>query len=160
MPGQGGALSAAANPALPRHPEPAGRTAPVRCGKHNTATPAPALQSAQVLRADRRWRRLREGVRDGNLRSSLILFASKLSCEPPHRAKQIFPREGLRHVSVRALLLAPILVTRSILRGYKNHRNHVELRVPLQVAANLETVPVRHYHIEQNYAGPLVGNGF
>src|SRR5229473_3383803 len=100
--------------------------------------------------------------RGSRWKSSLIVcsLAPGLSCEPPHRAKQVFPREGLRHVPVRALLLAPILVARGILRGHKNHRNHVELRVPLQVAANLKTVPVRHHHIEQNYAWPLVGYGF
>src|SRR5216684_4106905 len=74
MPDQGGALSATANPALPRHPEPAGRTARVRCGRRNTATPAAALRSAQEPRADRRYRRPREGVRDGSLRSSLFLW--------------------------------------------------------------------------------------
>src|SRR5882672_6501806 len=40
MPGEGGALSATANPALPRHPEPEGRTARARCGRRNTATRA------------------------------------------------------------------------------------------------------------------------
>src|SRR5260370_7599829 len=74
MPGQGGALSATANPVLPRHPEPAGRTARVRCGRRNTATPAAALRSAQELRADRRYRRPPEEVRDGSLRSSPLLW--------------------------------------------------------------------------------------
>src|SRR5258708_4543310 len=57
-------------------------------------------------------------------------------------------REGLRDVSIRALLLAPILVARRIFRGHQDHRNHVELRVPLEVAANLKAVSVRHHHIE------------
>src|SRR6266550_5203593 len=71
-----GPLSATANPALPRRPELEGRIAHVRCGRRNTATPAVALRSAQELRADRRCRRLLEGVRDGNLRSSPVLFFS------------------------------------------------------------------------------------
>src|SRR5216684_3390114 len=95
-------------------------------------------------------------------KSSLIAcsLACKLSCEPPYRAKQVFSCKRLRHVAVRALLLAPILVARRILRGHQNHRNHVELRVALQVAANLKTVAVRHHHVEQDHAGPLVGYGF
>src|SRR5207253_11347245 len=76
MQGQVVALSATANPALPRRPELEGRIAHVRCGRRNTATPAVALRAAQELRADRRYRRLREGVRDGNLRSSPILFVN------------------------------------------------------------------------------------
>src|SRR5260370_39517024 len=69
MPGQAGALSATANPALPRHPEPESKTARVRCGRRNTATPAAALRSARALRADRRYRRPRGEAPDGNLRS-------------------------------------------------------------------------------------------
>src|SRR6267143_5984426 len=94
-------------------------------------------------------------------KSSLIVrsLAPKLSCEPPHRAQQVFPCEGLGHVAVRALLLAPILVARRILRGQQDYRNHVELGVALQVAANLKTVAVRHPHVEQDHAGPLVGYG-
>src|SRR6267143_1663416 len=100
--------------------------------------------------------------RGSRWKSSLIAFslARKLSCEPPHRAKEVFPCEGLRYVSVRALLLAPILVARRILRGHQDHRNHVELGVPLQVAAYLKSVPVRHDHIEQDHTGPLVRYGF
>src|SRR5229473_1673513 len=100
--------------------------------------------------------------RGSRWKSSLIAcsLACKLSCEPPYRAKQVFSCKRLRHVAVRALLLAPILVARRILRGHQNHRNHVELRVALQVAANLKTVAVRHHHVEQDHAGPLVGYGF
>src|SRR3977135_3854412 len=99
--------------------------------------------------------------RGSRWKSSLIAFslARKLSCEPPHRAKEVFPCEGLRYVSVRALLLAPILVARRVFRGHQDHRNHVELGVPLQVAAYLKSVPVRHHDIEQNDAGPLVCYG-
>src|SRR2546430_15139532 len=71
-PGQGEALSAMANPALPPRPEPEGRIARVRCEKRNTATPAGALRWGQELQADRRYRRLREVVRDGSLRSCLF----------------------------------------------------------------------------------------
>src|SRR2546427_3376849 len=74
MLGQAGALSATANPALPRRPEPGGRIARGRCGRRNTATPLAALRSAQELQADRRYRRLRAGARDGSLRSSLVLL--------------------------------------------------------------------------------------
>src|SRR6202521_1378387 len=95
-------------------------------------------------------------------KSSLIAcsLAPKFSCEPPHRAKQVFSCEGLRHVSVRALLLSPILIAGRILRGHQDHRNHVEFGAPFQVATNLKSVPVRHHHIEQDHAGPLVRNGF
>src|SRR5260370_784134 len=95
-------------------------------------------------------------------KSSLIAYpgAPKLSYKPPHRAEQIFPGEGLRHISVRALLLAPILVARCVLRGHQDHRNRVELGVSFQVAANLKSVSVRHHDIEQNHAGLLVRDGF
>src|SRR2546430_6083670 len=46
-PGQGEALSAMANPALPPRPEPEGRIARVRCEKRNTATPAGALRRSE-----------------------------------------------------------------------------------------------------------------
>src|SRR5258707_694846 len=72
MPGQAGALSATAIPALPRRPEPAGRIARARCGIRSTATPGDALRSAQELRADRRYRRPREEAQDGSLRSSSV----------------------------------------------------------------------------------------
>src|SRR6267154_845025 len=74
MAGRAGASSARANPGLLRRPEPEGKIARVRCGTHNTATPAAALRSAQGLRADRRYRRLREEVQDGNLRSSPVFL--------------------------------------------------------------------------------------
>src|SRR5260370_7175826 len=74
MAGQAGASSATANPALLRRPEPAGKIARVHCGTRNTATPAAALRSGQGLRADRRYRRLREGVRDENRRSSPVFL--------------------------------------------------------------------------------------
>src|SRR6266513_389071 len=95
-------------------------------------------------------------------KSSLIAgsFRKKLSCKPPHCAKQVFPGERLRHVSIRALLLAPILVARRILRGHQDFRNHVELGVPLQVAANLKSVAVGHDDIQEDHAGPLIRNGF
>src|ERR1700694_3423405 len=89
--------------------------------------------------------------RGSRWKSSLIAssLAQKLLCEPPHGAQQIFPCEWLRHVSVCALLLAPILIARGVLRSHKDHRNHVERGVPLQVAANLKSVAGRHHHIEQ-----------
>src|SRR6266446_8236894 len=65
--------SATAIPTLPRRPEPGGRIARARCGRRNTATPGDALQSAQGLRADRRYRRPPEGAQGGNLRSSPVL---------------------------------------------------------------------------------------
>src|SRR6266446_10714729 len=74
MADQGEVLSATANPALLRRPKRVDRIARVRCGRRNTATPAAALRSAQELRADRRYRRPREGARDGSLRSSPVLF--------------------------------------------------------------------------------------
>src|ERR1700740_1018857 len=74
MPGQGGALSPSANLALPRPPEPEGRSAHVRCGKRNTATPAAALRSVQELREGRWDRRQPEGAQDGSLRSSPMLL--------------------------------------------------------------------------------------
>src|SRR5713226_4048841 len=100
--------------------------------------------------------------RGSRWKSSLITYslAQKLSCEPPYRAKQVFSCEGLGHISVRALLLTPIPVARRIFRGHQDHRNHVELSVPLEVAANLKAVPVWHHHVEQNHAGPLACNRF
>src|SRR6266851_1864630 len=94
-------------------------------------------------------------------KSSLIACspAPQLSCEPPYRAKQVFPRKRLRHVCIRALLLAPKLVTRRVLRSHHNYGNHIELGVPLQIAANLETISPRHNDVQQDYARPLVRNG-
>src|SRR5229473_4626050 len=95
-------------------------------------------------------------------KSSLIACSlhHKLSCKPPYCPEQIFSCEGLGHISVRALLLAPILVARRTLRGHQDHWNHVEFSVPFQVAANLESVPFRHHHVQQDHARPLVGDGF
>src|SRR5713226_947806 len=100
--------------------------------------------------------------RGSRWKSSLITYslAQKLSCEPPYRPKQVFACEGLGHISVRALLLTPIFVARRILRGHQDHRNGAELGAPLQVAANLKSVPLRHHHVEQNHAGPLACNRF
>src|SRR6266699_2109546 len=72
MPGQAGALSATAIPELPRRPKRGGKIARARCGIRNTVIPAAVLQSAQGLRADRRYRRLREAAQGGSLRSSII----------------------------------------------------------------------------------------
>src|SRR5579871_6824099 len=83
-----------------------------------------------------------------------------LSGEAPHRAQQLFARKWFCHVSVGALLLAPILVASRILARHQNHRNHVEFAAALQFAANLETVAVGHHYVQQNHAGPLVRNGF
>src|SRR6266567_1316908 len=79
--------------------------------------------------------------RGSRWKSSLIAFSfpQRLSCKPPHRAKQVFPGKGLGNVSVRALLLAPILVAYGVLGGHHDYRNH---------------------HIQQDHAGPLVRNGF
>src|SRR5229473_2244924 len=101
--------------------------------------------------------------RGSRWKSSLIAFSlaqKQLLCEPPHSAQQIFPCEWLRHVSVCPLLLAPILIARRVLRSHQDHRNHVELGVSLQVAANLKSVAVRHHHIEQDHAGSLVRYDF
>src|SRR5438445_11529076 len=100
--------------------------------------------------------------RGSRWKSSLIAcsLVPKLSCEPPHCAKQVFPCEGLCHVCVRALLLAPKLVAGRVLRSHHNHGNRVELCVPLQVAADLETISPRHNDVQQDYARPLVRNEF
>src|SRR6266849_5007430 len=100
--------------------------------------------------------------RGSRWKSSLITYslAQKLSCEPPYRAKQVFSCEWLGHISVRALLLPPKLVTRRIFRGHQDHRNRAELGAPLEVAANLKAVPLWHHHVKQNHAGPLACNGF
>src|SRR5882724_4313863 len=90
-------------------------------------------------------------------KSSLIVLSilQPKSCESPHRAKQFFTRKGLRHVAVRTLLLAPVFVTRSILRGHQDYGNHVELGVALQVPANLKSISIRHHYVQQNHAGVL-----
>src|SRR5260370_27529295 len=100
--------------------------------------------------------------RGSRWKSSLMALScpSKLSCKPPDRAKQVFPREGLRNVSVRTLLLAPIFVAHGILGGHHNHWNHVELSVSLEVPANLKSVSNWHHHIQQDHAGPFDGNSF
>src|SRR5260370_3819187 len=99
--------------------------------------------------------------RGSRWKSSLIAcsLALQLSCEPTHGAKQVFPCKRLSHVCVRALLLAPKLVTGRVFRGHHNHGNHIELGVPLQIAANLETVSTRHNDVKQDYVRPLVRNG-
>src|SRR6267378_3962121 len=99
--------------------------------------------------------------RGSRWKSSLIacFLALQLSCEPPHCAQKIFARKRLCYVCVRALLLAPKLVTGRVFRGHHNHGNHIELGVPLQVAANLKTISPGHNDVQQDYARPLVRNG-
>src|SRR5260370_26785332 len=60
--------------AVPRHPDPAGRAFPVRCGTRKIVIPAAALRSVQVLRANRPYLRRPEEVRDGSLGSSPVHF--------------------------------------------------------------------------------------
>src|SRR5260370_31970377 len=59
---------------FPGHEERKGRRAHARCGRRSTAPPAADLRSAQELRANRRYRRQQEGVRDGSLRSSPVFL--------------------------------------------------------------------------------------
>src|SRR5437667_10298833 len=74
MAGPAEAVSARANPAPLRRPEPEGRIARARCGRHNIVIRAAARRSVQELRANRRYRRLPEEVRDESLRSSLLVL--------------------------------------------------------------------------------------
>src|SRR5712691_2735365 len=99
--------------------------------------------------------------RGSRWKSSLIAcsLALQLSCEPPHCAKQVFSCKGFRYVCIRALLLAPKLVTGRVLRSHHNYGNRIKLGVPLQIAANLETISPRHNDVQQDYARPLVRNG-
>src|SRR4029077_929227 len=94
-------------------------------------------------------------------KSSFIarLLPQRKSCKPPNRAQKFFARERLGHVTVCALLLAPILVARRVFRRHQNHWDAVELRVALQVAADLESIAVRHHHIEKDYARALGSDG-
>src|SRR5260370_20052895 len=84
--------------------------------------------------------------------SSLL---QKLSCEPADRAKQLFARERLRHIPVGALLLSPKLLPHRFLGGHHNHRNGVKFGAPLQVAADLKSISIRHYDIKQVDAGSV-----
>src|SRR6266853_1911180 len=125
------------------------RNIPMQCGTFSGACSSKSSVSASDGRGSR-WK------------SSLIAcsLALQLSCEPPHCAKQVFPCKGLRHVCICTLLLAPKLVTGRVFRGHHNHGDHIELGVPLQVAANLETISSRHNDVQQDYTRPLVRNGF
>src|SRR5580704_1318403 len=87
-----------------------------------------------------------------------LLFETPL-CEAAHSSQKLFPRERLRHISVRALLLAPIAIARRILRRHQNHRNRIEFRIAFQLPANLKPIALRHHHVEQNHARALHGNG-
>src|SRR5439155_16551822 len=94
-------------------------------------------------------------------KSSLMPICLSLeSCEPPYRAEQVLSCEGLRHVAICALLLAPELVAGGIFRRHHNHGNRIELRISLQIAAHLKAVSPRHDDVQQNHARPLTGNGF
>src|ERR1700739_4066002 len=95
-----------------------------------------------------------------NWNSSLmpLLFETPL-CEAADRSQKFFPRERLRHITVRALLLAPIPIAGRILRRHQNHRNRIELRVALQLPANLKPISLWHHHVEQNHARALQGDG-
>src|SRR5713226_4327479 len=91
-------------------------------------------------------------------------ITSVLSFKPlgksAHSAQQVFPRERLRHVPVRALLLAPELVARRVLGSHHNHRNLSELRTVFQVPAHLESVTLRHHHVQQDHRRPDRVNRF
>src|SRR5208283_3254632 len=96
-----------------------------------------------------------------NWKSSLIrCYFSVALCEPPYCSQQFFPRKGLRYVAIRTLLLAPVFVTRGVLRGHQNDRDRVELGAALQLPANLKSISLRHDHVQQNHARPLRGDGF
>src|SRR5467141_76501 len=140
-----------------------------RTGRQNRSRPLRKTQycdsggrSSMGPRASSRSPVSASAGRGSRWKSSLIACSllQKLSCKPPYRPEQIFSCERLGHISVRALLLAPILVARRTLRGHQDHWNHVELGVPLEVPVNLESVAVRHHYVEQDHAGPLVGVGF
>src|SRR6266705_3339367 len=134
------------------------RSRPLR----NTQSCASGGRSSIGPRASSRSPVSASAGRGSRWKSSLIAFSfpQRLSCKPPHRAKQVFPGKGLGNVSVRALLLAPIPVAYGVLGGHHDYRNHVEFGAPLQVPANLESVSNRHYHIQKDHAGPLVRNSF
>src|ERR1700674_2150143 len=106
----------------------------------------------------------RVGVRWKWCQVELFVHPSLLSRKPlrksPHGAQQIFPRERLGDVSVRALLLAPEPVARRVLRSHHNHRDALELHVALQVPANLESVSLRHDYVQQDHHRPHRLNRF
>src|SRR2546422_5535690 len=74
--------------------------------------------------------------------------------------RSLFARERLRHIPVGALLLSPKLVAHRVLGGHHNHRNGVKFGAPLQVAADLKSISIRHYDIKPDDAGTLAHNGF
>src|SRR6266403_2506360 len=95
-----------------------------------------------------------------NWNSSLMpLLFEAPSGEAAHRSQKFFPRERLGYISVRALLLAPIAIARSVLRRHQNHRNRIELRIAFQLPANLKPISLRHHHAKQNHAGSFHRNG-
>src|ERR1700739_1263078 len=88
------------------------RSAHVQRGTGNTAVPAPpgaAIQAAQHP----------EKV----VRVVVALLALTFPPQPTHRPQKLFVRKRLHHVTVRALLLGPKLVTLSVLGTHHDHRN-------------------------------------
>jgi len=78
MQAQGAHGSASATQELLPRPAPANRNARVHCGRRNIAFPDVPLPEDQVLQANRRCRRLREAVRDGNLVHGLFVRVTRI----------------------------------------------------------------------------------
>src|SRR5262245_41373996 len=76
---------------------------------------------------------------------------AKALCEAANRAQQLFASEWFGDVAIRALLFAPVTLSRRILRRHQTHGYPVELGVVVQFASNLKAVAICHYHVEQNY---------
>src|SRR5215467_3939771 len=125
------ASSCSATPALLPHPAPASKTVRGRFETRSTAIRARDLPEALMLPVAQPYRRRAKAVRVGILRCSL-----HLSSEAPHSAQQFFARKRLCDVSVCALLLAPILVTRRIFARHQNHWNRIEFATAFQFTTN------------------------
>src|SRR5215470_5172592 len=121
-------LRSATRALLPR-PAPANKTVRAHFETRSTAIRERDLPAAQALPTARPYRHRAKAVRVGTLRCS-----SHLSGEAPYSAQQFVAGKRLRHIPIRALLLAPILVARRILARHQNHGNRVELAAALQFA--------------------------
>src|SRR5580704_4406207 len=132
MPAPTESSSGSANPPLPPPPAPRGRTFPCPRGTRSTAFPAAAPPNTIPPRGTPRL-----PVQPAALR---FRAPSPLLCEPLHRANQLIRSERLRHISIRALLLAPVTVARRRSRSHQDHRNFRIRILALQLAACLESV--------------------
>src|SRR3984957_6518323 len=118
----------AASPPPPPLPAPKSKTVRGLREKRNIAVPASAaLQEFHLPETLRR-----------QLQTAKPRFRVQPSLgEPFHRVQKFIRRKRLRHVAIRALLLAPITVTRRGLGSDQNYRDVGIRQLALQIAASL-----------------------